>query len=166
MRAAMAMLVGLVIGTGTPVSAEQNTMPNSGTFKVHTGYKGIVETTQIGDKHFYNSGNFWGVTYNDAGSGPLHMGTVVCPFTGETIDGIGTAQGMCAWSDTDGDRIFVTYDGKISASGAFEGLNKITGGTGKFKGIQGQVPFQCRFLNDKGQATCAQQFEYKLGNKQ
>ncbi len=63
-------------------------------------------------------------------------------------------------------RSFGTYSGKISPSGAFDGVNKFTSGTGKFAGIQGQAPFQCRFLNDQSQATCAQQFEYRLGNKQ
>ena len=43
-----------------------------------------------------------------------------------------------------------------------DGTNKITGGTGKFKGIQGQGPFHCTTLNDKGQYTCTQQFDYSL----
>jgi hypothetical protein len=43
-------------------------------------------------------------------------------------------------------------------------MNKITGGTGKFRGIQGQAPFQCRSLNDKAQITCTQQFEYQFAS--
>lgn len=47
-------------------------------------------------------------------------------------------------------------------------MNTITGGTGKFNGIQGRAPFHCKALNDKGQWTCTQQFEYQLasGTKQ
>jgi hypothetical protein len=164
MRATTLIFATLSLGIITPAWSQQSSaLPNSGSFKIHTGLKGIVETTQVGDKHFYTSGNFWGVTYNDAGVGPLHMGAVVCPFTGETIDGAGTAQGTCAFSDADGEKIFVTYTGRISPSGTFDGLNKITGGTGKFDGIQGQAPFQCKSLNDKNQTTCTQQFEYQIG---
>jgi hypothetical protein len=70
----------------------------------------------------------------------------------DTISGAGTAQGIRAWSDIDNDKIFTSYSRKISTSGAFDGMNKITGGTGKFNGIQGQAPFHCRFLNDQSQA--------------
>jgi len=51
---------------------------------------------------------------------------------------------------------------KIAASGPLDGALKITGGTGKFKGIQGQGSFQCTTLNDKGQYSCVQQFDYSL----
>jgi hypothetical protein len=44
------------------------------------------------------------------------------------------------------------------------GMNKITGGTGKFKGIQGQAPFQCHSLDDEPQVTCTQQFEYQFAS--
>jgi hypothetical protein len=160
-------LAVLALGLSAPVAAQQGgTLPTSGSFKLHSGWKGNVESIPVSDKHIYSYGTFWGVTFNDAGSGPLHMGAVVCPFVGETLNGAGTGQGVCAWSDADGDKIFVNYSGKISQSGAFDGLNKITGGTGKFDGIQGQAPFQCRFLNDQNQATCTQQFEYQLVKKQ
>jgi hypothetical protein len=114
--------------------------------------------------HVFGTGNFWGVTYNDAGSGPLHMGAVVCSYTLDLTSGAGPFQGTCVWSDGDGDQIFTGYSGKISASGALDGMNKITGGTGKFRGIQGQAPFQCRSLNDKAQITCTQQFEYQFAS--
>jgi hypothetical protein len=41
-------------------------------------------------------------------------------------------------------------------------MNQFTGGTGKFAGITGKAPFQCRALSDKGHFGCTQQFEYKL----
>ena len=115
--------------------------------------------------HTFGSGNFWGVAFNDAGSGPLHAGPVVCAYTLDTVGGAGTLQGACAWGDADGDKIFTSYVGKVSASGALEGMNNITGGTGKFDGIQGKAPFQCQFLNDQSQAMCTQQFEYQLAKK-
>jgi hypothetical protein len=166
MLRSLMLVSALTIGLAVPIYAQQiSALPNSGTFKLHSAWKGVGETIKVGDNHLFGAGTFWGLAYNDAGSGPLHMGPVVCPYTLETINGAGTAQGVCAWSDADGDKIFNTYTGKISPSGGFDGVNKITGGTGKFTGIQGQAPFQCRFLNDQSQATCTQQFEYQLANK-
>ena len=62
----------------------------------------------------------------------------------------------------DGDRIFTDWTSSLSASGQLEGLNQITGGTGKYAGIQGRAPFTCKALNGSGQWTCLQQFEYRL----
>ena len=156
----------LCVGSAIPVIAQQKTdVPSSGTFKLHSGWKTLGETIQVAEDHVSGSGNFWGVTYNDGGAGPLHNGAAVCTYTLDTIKGAGTAQGTCAWGDVDGDKIFTSYSGSISPSGSLEGMNKITGGTGKFNGIQGQAPFQCKFLNDKGQVACTQQFEYRLTSK-
>ena len=166
MLRSLIIVPALTIGLAIPVSAQQSgSLPNAGTFKIHSAWKGIGETTKVGDNHLFGAGTFWGLAYNDAGSGPLHTGPVVCPYTLDTTNGAGTVQGVCAWSDIDGDKIFSSYSGKISPSGTFEGMNNITGGSGKFNGIQGQAPFQCRFLNDQSQATCTQQFEYRLGSK-
>ena len=99
------------------------------------------------------------------GSGPLHVGPAVCAYTLDTVGGAGTLQGACAWGDADGDKIITSYVGKVSTSGALDGMNNITGGTGKFDGIQGQAPFHCQFLNDQSQAMCTVQFEYQLAKK-
>ena len=165
MKTTNMVLVVLAMGVSTSAGAQQNTLPNSGTFKIHTGYKGTIWKRYSSPTSSYNSGVFWGVSFNDAGSGPLHLATIVCPLAGETINGVGTAGGVCAWTDPDGDNIFITYsDAKLSGA-TLEGINQITGGTGKFRGIGGTAPFQCKFLNDKGQAVCNQQFEYKFGKQ-
>ena len=87
LRALMIVPV-LGIGLAMPVAAQQNNpLPSSGTFKLHSGWKGIGETTKISDNHTFGSGNFWGVSFNDAGSGPLHVGPVVCAYTLDTVGG-------------------------------------------------------------------------------
>jgi hypothetical protein len=63
-------------------------------------------------------------------------------------------QGKCVWSDTDGNKIFTEWSGKCSAStGTGDGPKSITGGTGKFSGIEGAAPFQGQALNDKVNLT-------------
>jgi len=139
-------------------------LPQSGSIKVHSGWKAIGEVVQLGEKHVFGAGNFWGVTFNDTGSGPLNGGGALCSYTLELTDGAGPAQGSCAcaWGDSDGDKFFTSWSGKSAASGALDGVHKITTGTGKYKGIQGQGSFQCTSVNDKGQYSCKQQFDYSL----
>jgi len=160
-RAFAACLSGILfVVSYSALSAEQ--LPKSGSFTVHSGWKSIGETTQIADGRTYGSGTFWGVTFNDKGSGPLHIGPVICPYTLEIVNGTLTAGGQCSWSDPDGDKFFTTWSGSLPPNGQFDGMNQITGGTGKYAGIQGRAPFHCRPLNGSGQWACTQQFEYRL----
>jgi hypothetical protein len=148
------------LACGSPAIAAD--LPQTGSIKLHSGWKGVGEVVQVGNNHVFGAGHFYGVTFNDAGSGPLHNGAVFCAYALEPMNGAGPFGGPCAWSDSDGDKIFTSYAGKMAASGAVSGVNQITGGTGKFKGIQGKAPFQCTTLNDKGQYACTQQFDYSL----
>ena len=61
-----------------------------------------------------------------------------------------------------GDKIFTDYTGSLATNGGFDGLNQITSGTGKFSGITGKAPFQCKALSAQGHFGCSQQFEYRL----
>jgi hypothetical protein len=163
-RTLSATAIGLAaaLAFGFPPWAIAGDLPQSGTFKVHSGWKGAGEVVQVEKNHVFNAGHVFGVIFNDAGSGPLHNGAVVCSYILDLMNGAGPAQGLCAWSDSDGDKIFTSYTGNLAASGAFPGMNQITGGTGKFAGIKGKAPFQCISLNDKFQVACTQQFEYSL----
>jgi hypothetical protein len=154
--------IGLTAALAFGFPAFAADLRQSGSFKLHSGWKGVGEIVQVGNNHLFGSGNFWAVTFNDTGSGPLHKGAVVCSYTLELINGAGPSQGPCAWSDSDGDKFFTNFTGTIAASGAVAGAHKITGGTGKFAGIQGDGSFQCTTLNEKGQYACTQQFDYSL----
>jgi hypothetical protein len=74
----------------------------------------------------------------------------------------GAGRGTCAWSDADGDRVYTDYSGALTADGVFNGMNQYTGGTGKFMGVTGKAPFQCKALSAQGHFGCTQQFEYRL----
>jgi hypothetical protein len=158
--AATAIVLTAALAFGSPAIAAD--LPQSGSIKIHSGWKGVGEVVQVDKNHVFGAGQFYGVTFNDAGSGPLHKGAVVCTYTLELMNGAGPAQGPCAWSDSDGDKFFTYATGKFEASGALSGEHKITGGTGKFAGIQGKGVLQCTVLNDKSQVACTQQFEYTL----
>jgi hypothetical protein len=158
----------LTIGLAMPAIAQQKTeLPKSGSLKLHTGFKVIGEPTQIiKDKHSYNTERAWGVSYNDAGSGPLHISSMICTSVSEAIEGAGTDQGKCAWSDADGDKLFIDWSGKFTPTTGLAGMIAIASGSGKFTGIQGKGLFQCMGVNvDQGQYSCTQQLDYQLSSE-
>ena len=154
-------VVGLsAVLLGAAAQAQQ--LPKSGTFSLNSGWKTVGEAVQVGEGRVFGWGGFYGVTFNQRGSGPLHMGQAICPYTLDLTGGAGPGRGPCAWTDADGDKIFTDYTGTLGTDGVFNGMNQITGGTGKFTGVSGKAPFQCKALSAQGQFGCTQQFEYRL----
>lgn len=82
------------------------------------GTGGIVDTT--------------GITRNVKGEGPFHDMSVRCLYhwsaVGETLH----FNGSCVETDKDGDNVFTTFD---------DNNHYMMGGTGKYKGITGTVPY-------------------------
>jgi hypothetical protein len=161
MKLGSLILAALTFGVAMPAMAAD--LPQSGSFKIHSAFKASDQLVQLGEKQpFYGSANAWGVTYNDAGSGPLHMGTALCAYSYDGMNDSSTNGGRCAWGDADGDKIFSEFTGKGTATGA-GGMITLTGGSGKFAGIQGNAQWQCKTLNaSQGLLACTQQFEYQL----
>jgi len=118
--------------------------------RANSGWKAVGETTQAAEGRVFGRGAFYGVTFNQRGSGPFHMGTAVCNYTLDLSGGVGPGRGTCAWTDADGDKIYTDYDGALTADGIFNGMNQYAGGTGKFGGITGKAPFQCKALSAQG----------------
>jgi hypothetical protein len=119
---AVGLTTALALGSFSATAAD---LPRSGSFTLHSGWKGVGEVVQVGNNHIFGAGNFYAVAFNDAGSGPLHKGAVVCSYALELINGAGPIGGPCAWSDSDGDKFFTSYTGKLEASGAAAGDHKI-----------------------------------------
>ena len=143
--------------------ASAEPLAKTGKFTLHSGYKSANDATvQIAPNRLLLSGQFFGVTFNDKGAGPLHRGWAICNYAGELVDGAGSFVGQCTWHDADGDKIFADYTGTLPPGGGAEGINRFNGGTGKFTGIQGKGPFHCNGLGSAGQYVCNQEFEYRL----
>ena len=138
-------------------------LPQSGSVKIHSAFKVNSQAAEMGDKHFMGSFNAWAITYNDAGSGPLHMGTALCAGSFNDTNGSYDDGGWCAWGDANGDKFFTVFTGKGTDNVGEQGTHTITGGTGKFAGIQGKGSFQCKDVNPSQSLTaCTQQFDYSL----
>ena len=80
-----------------------------------------------------------GITRNVKGEGPFHDMSVRClghqSLVGETFH----FNGSCVETDKDGDNVFTTFDDKN---------HYLMGGTGKYKGITGTVPYTVVELHD------------------
>jgi len=138
-------------------------LPQSGTIKLHSSFNGNSQVVEVGEKHFMVSGNGWGVTYNDAGSGPLHMGALFCTYAVDDVNGSFNDGGGCAFGDPGGDKIFIAWSGKGTDNVGEQGTGTITGGTGKFAGIQGKVAYQCKPIDEKQILLgCTQQIDYQF----
>jgi hypothetical protein len=71
-------------------------------------------------------------------------------------------KGYCTFSDADGDRIFTDFAGTGTSDGSGSGINEISGGTGKYKGIQGRGPFKCKPAGSNRALECTQRLDYRL----
>src|SRR5262245_60551482 len=80
-----------------------------------------------------------GITRNVKGEGPFHDMSVRCvghqSVVGETLD----FNGSCVETDKDGDNVFTTFDNQN---------HYLKGGTGKYKGITGTIPYTVTPLHD------------------
>ena len=131
-----------------PASAD-----DAGTIKIHSGWKLIQERVDKGVAY----GTLWAITFNDAGSGPLHMAPASGTYnlTQET----GKGEGELTWGDGD-DQLKGSFSITVS-DGKATGENIVTG-TGKLAGITGG-PFACAFVGkpEDQQTWCTQVFNRK-----
>lgn len=162
MRSVLTILgaVGCIFVFSGGAGAQQ--LPKSGSINFHTGWKFTGEVLTVADKHMQGHGTVIGVTFNDKGSGPLHLGPANCFDTFHLIEGRGKNKGFCAFGDADGDRIFTEFSGMLVPEGGGNGTNEITGGTGKYAGIQGSGPWKCKPSGTNGELNCSQRLDYRL----
>jgi len=73
-----------------------------------------------------------GITRNVNREGPFHDMSVRCLYHMAVVGEIFTFNGSCVETDKDGDNVFTAFDDKN---------HYLMGGTGKYKGITGTVPY-------------------------
>ena len=80
-----------------------------------------------------------GITRNVKGEGPFHDMSVRCLYHTSSVGETFHYNGSCVETDKDGDNVFTTFDDKN---------HYLMGGTGKYKGITGTVPYTIVELHD------------------
>jgi hypothetical protein len=106
MRYAFAVAASSLIVAAFCSSVAAQQLPKSGSVSVHSGYWAVGESVNVAEKTVQGHGNNRGITFNDKGSGPLHLGPTDCFYTFSTIADQTKVKGYCTFGDTDGDRIF------------------------------------------------------------
>ena len=157
----IAATIGLAMAGMYDTAAAQQ-LPKSGTISWHTGWKDTGSAIEAADKRMQGQGIVTGVTFNDKGAGPLHLGPASCSYTFFAVEGTGKNKGFCTFSDADGDRIFTDFTGGFAPDGQGNGVNEIMGGTGKYVGIQGSGPWKCKYIGKNGELQCTQRLDYRL----
>ncbi len=154
-------VAGLVLASFCTAAGAQD-LAKSGSISWHTAWKDVGEAQTVAEGHLQGHGSVVGVTFNDNGSGPLHLGAASCFYTFFVIEGKGSNLGYCAFGDADGDRIFTSFTGNVGVPDGDEGTNVIAGGTGKYAGITGSGPWKCNYAGTNGELHCKQRLDYEL----
>ena len=86
---ARAAAAAALVVVGTVGSAYAQQLPRTGSIAFHTGWKFTGELKKLGPAHMQGHGTVSGVTFNDSGSGPLHLGPANCFDVFFVVDGKG-----------------------------------------------------------------------------
>ena len=162
MRKALAVFAATVSFATFCTGIDAQQLPKSGSIGFHTGWKDTSVAIQVADKRWQGQGMVTGATFNDKGMGPLHLGPANCSYTFFSVEGSAKNKGFCTFGDGDGDRIFAQFTGAGTPDGEANGTNEITGGTGKYAGIQGSGPWTCKGVGANGEYQCTQRLDYRL----
>lgn len=109
------VLSALVIAQSLTSSYAADAIPKSGRIATHSGYRGNGEVVPLTDARMYWGGVFYGVLYNDSGSGLLHEGTSQCVGSVDIDGETGNSKGFCTFADSDGSVIFGDFGGTAPA---------------------------------------------------
>ncbi len=141
MKATKLLLHALVIATGLVLcgtSYAEDWKP-TGFF----GWLGVGKAYEIEKGHLYWIGEFSGAFANDKGKGSLFdQAGWKCPgFNDVDVNNKkNKAAGRCIFSDTDGDQAYLIWQCEGDTA-MCSGSADYTGGTGKYKGINGHNTF-------------------------
>ena len=162
MKNAEKLLVSISLCALAGIAGAQD-LPKRGTISWHTGWQFTGEVMNVAEGHIELHGKATGTSFNDNGSGPLHLGAAECVAAIFLINGSGSNVGYCSFGDADGDRIFTEFTGKVGLPNGYdEGTNVISGGTGKYTGISGSGPWKCKGVGSNGGLHCVQRLDYRL----
>ncbi len=100
---------------------------------------------KVGPELLQFLGTFQGIMYIEDGKGELDAAVFVCPATQEVkvSSGQTIAHGRCMVNESSDDTVFAEFTCKGDMDGC-DGKFNITGGEGRFKGIQGSSDMMVR----------------------
>lgn len=158
MKTVFIQMMSILLISVCPDSWAEN-LPKAGSFSIQSISKAGAPI-KFNDDYSHNT--LTGLTFNERGTGVLHLGKAACSVSSFTRKDINKSIGFCTFEDKDGDNIFVQYAGTNNKNHEFTGANDIIGGTGKFQGIRGGGPVVCSNTDAKKEFPCREKFDYQL----
>ncbi len=157
----MNKLITAGLGTATLLSIMQVAWPDDkpqiaqqGTATYVTYYTSRpLANLDMGESGSHTMGELVGATRNTGGSKAFDNMGVRCLFYSMTVGGKPKASGACTETDSEGDKVFTTFEA---------GIHTLIGGTGKYKGISGTAPYTISPLPAPGQGLGASAVEHKV----
>ena len=137
MKSMLASMAVVVTFCAAPAAAAE--FPKTGSAEYDTYY---VDNTVAKIDSGVGTGSIvdeTGITRNVKGEGPFHDMSVRCLFHWSVVGETNHFNCSCVETDKDGDNVFTTFDDKN---------HYLMGGTGKYKGITGTVPYTVVLLHE------------------
>jgi hypothetical protein len=154
--AKVSLIAGILIPLSQITSAEQLQMPRQGTTTYVTHYTTrFLSTLNMGEVGSDSVAELVGTTRNTDGQKFFDNMAVRCVEFLEVRGGIHKFKGACIETDSDGDKVFSTFD-----SGTM--THTLIGGTGKYKGISGTAAYTTKSLPAPGKGQGAIINQYKV----
>jgi len=153
LKLTLAAVILLFLNQG--VSAQQLQMPKQGSTTYVTYYTGrSFASLDMGEVGSEALAEIVGITRNTDGQKFFDNMTVRCILYREVLGGRFKANGACTETDSDGDKVFTTFDSVTR-------VHTLIGGTGKYKGISGTVRYTSKVLPAPGEGLTASIVEHK-----
>ena len=134
----------------TPASVQSEPLEKKGTtpYVTHFIFRPLmtIDTAELGKATTLEA---VGTTQNMKGEKMLDKMSAHCAALNVSSGDKKYIDGACVLADSDGDKIFSTFDTRDIDTSQPEmncGTHIITGGTGKYKGITGSEPFACNAM--------------------
>src|SRR5262245_16431811 len=137
MKSTLASMAVVLTCCATPVASAE--FPKTGSAEYDTYYVDHPVAKIDGGVGAGTIVDNTGITRNVKGEGPFHHMSVRCLAHRSLVGEAFHRNGSCVETDQDGDNVFTTYDDKN---------HYLMGGTGKYKGITGTVPYTVTKLHD------------------
>jgi hypothetical protein len=137
----------------TPVS--QAEMPKEGTLSGTVTYAGTHKIYPLDKENFAFTYENFGVRVSDSKKGPFHGMSTHNIGIMYFQNGVGRLRGYIFNVDKDGDKVIMelTEEGVKLGPNPISGKAEIIGGTGKFKGIQGNLEYTRTSLRPAAEGT-------------
>jgi hypothetical protein len=104
-------------------------------------YSGTYKTLPLGPDRLQMNYDMMGVSITDTKEDPFNNNSFHCLGAGLAVKGELSHTGSCISVRPDGDQIFWAYKADSKLGGNGKGVSRITGGTGKMAGLQGESEY-------------------------